>query len=321
MNLVARSARRLEAVDSGLGSLVQVLDRQPKHLIRHLVVLFIVSRLLASKEHARVQHLLKRAPVASLELGLVGRPALPARLVRNLPVRVLGVGHALDRLEHVPLRDGEGLDENVAVAERVETGLATGAGHGQAEQRRNCATNLRPGRGCHERIALVKERHLALSKVEAVAIRDGQAPLVPEPGNEGNVGALAEVLDLLDDLGVMIAKVRLRGDFCIPRVASPFVGEDPRHTGIGGCLDQLGLLGRRGNAEGDDERILASKSLDQSGGVAIVDRLCDAATRRSRLALGSGQGRDGVLAGFEELPGDVAADVSSRLALVSRFEA
>jgi hypothetical protein len=56
---------------------------------------------------------------------------------------------------------------------------------------------LRPSRDRHLRLALVEESGLAIRDVEAEGWRDGETPLVPEAGDDGDVRALAQVTDEL----------------------------------------------------------------------------------------------------------------------------
>ncbi len=104
----------------------------------------------------------------------------------------------------------------------------------------------------------------------------------------------------------------------VGRVRGPFVRKDPGDVGVGGGVDELGLLVfGRGDAHGDDQGILAAERFDDGGVVVIVNLLDVHALGELGGAILAGDGRDYVFAGFEQGFGHGFATVAAGLVFMS----
>lgn len=218
--------------------------------------------------------------------------------MRDFPVRVHGTKDPVQAVQHIALTD-------------AETGDVTGlippvrqrrrrAGLREAEKRRHGAPALRPRADGDHGVAVVEEGHLARRDREAEPrLPEGQAPLVPGAADQGDV-AEAQALDLSELLEHDRAH-RLAAELGVADVGAEAAGHDVCDAGLGGGSDDLALcVGRCGHGEGDDEELLAPKRLDQ--GFWFVEVYFDVfdSLGQDAFGLGSCQGRDGVLSGFEK---------------------
>ena len=63
--------------------------------------------------------------------------------------------------------------------------------NGKTQQAGDSATDLRPGGRVNLGLAIVEECNGAIGEVETVRRRDGEAPFVPKPRDDGDVGTLS----------------------------------------------------------------------------------------------------------------------------------
>lgn len=238
----------------------------------------------------------------------------------DFPIAQRRVGHAHDRVEHVPLADtkGRNVDEAVPVLRQAGARVVPVVRQDlQAEQVGDAAAALGHGARVDAGVAVVEQGDGAVREVEAVEVGTGrQAVLVPEIAGDADPGALAQLFDVRAEPGVLFANGDVLEQAWMGMVVAVLVGKDPGHVGRRRGVDEPHLrLWRSPGSHGDDERILTPKRLHEGCLVGVVDFLdLHASWHRARArALCASNGRDFVLSDFEQLLHNEFADPTASL--------
>ena len=297
--------------------LVQIIRWQTQNLILQTPRRFEIAAPVLVKDPG-VHELREAEEVALFQLVASGPVAVDGRFVADFPIADLGLRHAHDRVQHVPLADFERGNVDEPVPEPRQAGAPVAFVFREdfhPQQTGDGPTALRQRARVDARVAVVEQGHGPAFEVEAVARRTRrQAVLVPEAAGDADVGADAQLLNLLAVGGVGFAERDVLVQARVQRVVAVLVGQYPGDLGRRRGFDEPRLLfHRRASVHGDDEGVLALEGCHH-GFVVVVGNLFDLdAGGDGVCAVGAREGGYLVLSGSEQLFGDVFAHSTTGL--------
>ena len=293
--------------------LIQILHRQPENFVGRGHRIRKVRHSIVLPEHPPIQRLGEPRYEALGVLLLAIRNPLLDRLVRDLPVGVSRPQHAVQTIEHVPLRHAEAVDAEILALE-VGDGWRRSR-FGEAEQSSQCAPTLSPGAHRDGATPVVEERHLAGLDREAEPLLAGrEAPLVPKAAGEADRRRHAITADVVDPGADQVVEDRFVFFGVLQDRVPEGVGHDVGHTGLaGGHSDAVMEVEWRLDAEGDDEELLAAQGVDYRRFVVIVYFDAMHAVGLLPMAAVTSQACDGMFAGLHECFGKGTTNTASRL--------
>ena len=184
-----------------LGRFVKVFVWQTQQPINGAFVVLKVAAAIR-EEDARIQEIGKafRLELAFLEKFHASRKALLGIMLRDFPLVVRRSSDALGGCQHVLLTDSEGVGVYHLVAESVETRSFVLRALGfdrQTEDCSHCAADMWPCRGGDFGAPVVVHVDVTFGEINAIVGGIRETVLVPEPGDNRDVGAFAKFLDKL----------------------------------------------------------------------------------------------------------------------------
>ena len=302
-------------------ALVQILLGQPERRVVQAPTVLVVA-ISVREEQPCERRDAEALPVARLEERHAPLVPLRRRLGLDLPLRIRIPRDPLPALEHVPLVDEKARDVQRPVAPGAHRRAAIALALGQlleAQQRRDGAPALLPRAQVDARVAAVVQREAPLLEVEAEPLGPAhQTVLVPHAADERGPRGHARRLDLGAVAAVVSRRWHLPRQRVVSHVAPVAVWHHVGDAGRGGGLHELRVrLARCQDRHGDYEELLAAQGGDEGGLVGVVDGDGLDAGGQLALAVGAGQGRDGVPACLQELLGDAFANGAAGLGAVS----
>jgi hypothetical protein len=289
--------------------LVQILHGEAKGFIIQSPLGLIVA-ITIREEHATVEHLGVQVQITRLRTLFPLRVPLRGRAMLYGPLRIRGLGDALDTLKHLALSESETRNINRAVPELGQRrGLVIFilGEFLQTEQFGNCPATLRPGSGVDGHIAVIKDGECAFVEVKAISVRSAaQAELVPEIAYKQEIGAHAKTLDLCNSCVTLGAEVAVIAERVVGAVVAVPVGFDVRNTGLcSGADESENSVGGRPAAHAHHEDLLAAEGVHKAGVILVVNPSDFDVVGHFIGAAGAGDGRNDMLAVQDELFGEM----------------